>query len=131
MMPRVLKFRAWDGHQIVHPVDLSQGGGLEWLGVYDWPLMQFTGLKDKNGKEIYEGDIVCAIRTPDQPISGGYLGIKADNKSPEYRLVDFKITDTKISFELPKDISYSERIPGNELQWEVVGDIYTTPELLK
>jgi uncharacterized phage protein (TIGR01671 family) len=67
---REIKFRAWDRrvgkmwHPIVRPdgvlmTENSMGG---YITFHDQkpsdPLMQYTGLKDKNGVEIYEGDIL-------------------------------------------------------------------------
>lgn len=54
-MTREIKFRAWDGKMIRGPISMFERCDQE---VEKGKLMQFTGLKDKNGKEIYEGDVV-------------------------------------------------------------------------
>jgi len=54
---REIKLRAWNGHNMEYPVyDISKQYGSSKAKPYI--LMQYTGLLDKNGVEIYEGDIV-------------------------------------------------------------------------
>lgn len=83
-------------------------------------IMQFTGRKDKNGKEIYEGDIV---RYADDSVIGEEGSI--------YEEVIVYMPD-KMAFGLSLDGSESFCDPFNDYQrdFEVIGNIYENPGLL-
>jgi hypothetical protein len=107
---REIKFRAWDGDKkiITQPQDLSCcRSSWSWLGLKDMPLMQYTGLKDKNGKEIYEGDI-CFI----------------DN------IQNFEVIWSRIGFWFKREDGELFVLTPQNAWIEVIGNIYENPELL-
>lgn len=123
-MKREIKFRAW----IPNTGWLAEGfsiamDGTEWYDDdgHSWPIsdleiMQFTGLKDKNGKEIYEGDI---LKYDD--INWGYGG-DYDKENDGYLRVTVPPID--------------EMLKDDNFEWfrlvfyEVIGNIYENAELL-
>lgn len=77
-------------------------------------IMQYTGLKDKNGKEIYESDILCWL---------GYEVKDGKQVRPKRRLV---IGDHWIN-----DCFHLSNIISNNGTAEIIGNVYENPELLE
>ena len=134
---REIKFRAWDkkekkivGVQGIcfqndnnEIKDLNIGGigyGVSYHNpIEDYELMQFTGLKDKNGKEIYEGDVIQDDGGYDDGVK--YLGVVRFGENEKSPLSFW--SDTSI-FGTPDGLKISKFS-------EVIGNIYENPELVK
>ncbi len=123
-MNREIKFRAWDGDTLRDCEEIIRNGWSplttkEYNGnKIIW--MQFTGLKDKNGKEIYEGDLLHIVIDDDECVREiKYYGDK------EYPAFDVD--------EIPwlgNESNYLSSI-SNLGTMEIIGNIYENPELLK
>ena len=85
----------------------------------DTPVMQFTGLKDKNGNDIYEGDLVKII-------AADVFGVVEWMK--ELALFEIKIlTPDYVDATMTL---YSNQKEGNNTNREIIGNIYKNPELI-
>jgi len=113
MQSRLIKFRVWDFYQKKFILDIEPGpvrGFNTKTGNFCY--QQYTGLQDKNGRDIYEGDILTFMRFKTQIywFDGFIMSLKT--------LTDARFGYPKLSFGLAK----SEAILGN---------IFENPELLE
>jgi len=92
---------------------------LEAIKVEDCVLMQFTGLKDKNGKEIWEGDIV------QMPTQWWHEGVDIRIKR-EYRPKKNELVEAPIGNNLFCAGDWSV----NRDECEVIGNLYENPDLM-
>lgn len=81
-------------------------------------LMQSTGLHDKNGKEIFEGDIL-AFETDEGILN---VNIYWDSKHALFMFKSEKYKEEELLAEL---------VENNTYPFEIVGNIYENPELLE
>jgi uncharacterized phage protein (TIGR01671 family) len=93
---------------------------------------QFIDLKDKNGKEIYDGDIVKAIfdeAIEDMPEQSTLHTVEwgIEHSYPAFDLIPLKGDDERVSDEV-NGFSYCLE---SGIDLEVIGNIYENPELLK
>lgn len=122
-MNRPIIFRAWDEEtkkmiqeSTKHCPAISFNGDILLSGDGDFfygdamPLMQFTGLFDKNGKEIFEGDVI--------KWSGGAGEVKFGQGR-------FYVTDFFIGRQDCPSDAFSEKA-----ELEVVGNVFENPDLL-
>ena len=89
----------------------------------DYEAMQYTGLKDKNGKEIYEGDIIKNIFDGTLPVPTMLIGLEIAYHHHGFVAVRERYSDDTI-YILDNDW---------ERFWEseIIGNIYENPELVK
>ena len=113
----MIKFRAWDKDENRYFIDGKDGYLSNLLCCNDWDMFdpddyvweQFTGLKDANGKDIYEGDLVRLADDLDNP---------------------YKVIFDKAKFEFSGSrfcYDFGEAF----MDCEVIGNVHTNQELLE
>ena len=145
-MSREIKFKVWDKkHNKMVNVnsiefrDLIEGRtgvtvfcqdkkNYYWLDKGEFELLQYTGLNDKKGKEIYEGDILeffWGEREFGNILSAGY-----DHKDAT-KMTDSVIFKDGIFLLYNKEVDNYALLRRHYEHCEVIGNIYDNPELLE
>lgn len=147
MIPR---YRAWDkefkemvqvdalifDEQIIKAT--YKNGNIVKDDLKNYVLMQSTGLKDKNGKEIFEGDVLkfndawedyCHEGYVDGEIEGvNYVEIQSE--STGFIFCKTKYPDSSLFYYANEEhLTFQEILTDIDFEFEIVGNVYTNPEL--
>lgn len=115
---RELKFRCWNGEDMISPDGINRDGFAYWkensIPSGTKEVMQFTGLKDKDGKEIWEGDKIR--RTANMRDYAECDGVDIQDYEVEY-----------CGYYFHPFLECGTRME----EYEVIGNIYENPKLIK
>jgi len=100
------------------------------IGIYGWVIMQSTGLKDKNGVEIFEGDIVADRFPAGEDIGEVKWGNFYDMDGEYYPQISGHHVQWHKKCYAPSDETFTDHLLGQVKALEVIGNIYENPELL-
>ena len=155
-MEREIKFRAWNKQKKeimkVSSISLENKeiavkdfGTYHFFRIKDIELMQYIGLKDKNDKEIYEGDIL--LSSNENGIFLQLIGFGDDDREYSGILNGFKIIDGRLlendDYEIDECKEFTQELikahnipilqPENMIidGWWVIGNIYENKNLLE
>ena len=131
----LLRFRAWDiskkemfkdtfaiteSGQVVVVEQESVASPPDYVFVEHLIIMQSTGLEDKNGKEIFEGDVIAIeLDDTETPINARVF------QNSGIGVLMFHV------FEDNEDVPLVELLEDNSVAFEIIGNVYENPELLE
>lgn len=131
-MAMIPRFRAWDKkfkemvqvdalvfeEQIIKAT--YKNGNVAKEDLKNYVLMQSTGLTDKNGKEIFEGDIIAIdVEDIEMPINAKVF------QNSKIGILMFHV------FEENEDVPMVELLEDDSVAFATIGNIYENPELLE
>lgn len=147
------KYRAWDKEtQTMLDVSLIdfkkrvligehwEFGETNFISFDDINLMQSTGLKDKNGEEIFEGDILKFNDEWDDYCYEGYVDgsieginfVEIERETTCFTFGKFQTSDSSLLYSMKDEhLSFEDLITDKDFEFEIVGNIYENPELLE
>lgn len=128
------KYRAWDKNTAdmvdIKTIDLEKDGSIGCLVDYsginldvsECIIMQSTGLKDKNGVEIFEGDVVLFS------VSDGFNHLDHEKAIVQASECHSGLVCKLVNLDLEYRIYYD---PVFHTDYEVIGNVYENSELLE
>ncbi len=135
---REIKFRAWDkdSNKMITSDELQAQvwniyGSMRSPEHSSWTYMQYTGLKDKNGKEIYVGDVVRDVYRYSPEMSFDEYDREETFLIESLATVFFRHLPGHNFFRSLDDLVSYYGSSSGKYGLEVIGNIYENPELLQ